>query len=424
MSKTKTILFLLVNALTMVISYNDTTKCCSKLPTGCGFSSLKPMYKSNTFIFYQFVCDVNKLSKQENFTKSSEISNCILTRQSRISIFLTSKNNDLTSFDYPSLLPYMSQFRSYLYFYVMYVNALSIYSIDSENTIDGIDEKQQFTNIRKIILSNSKLNFYAKKGKFLTSCRDFSNQNVTSPRTIFQIKNLQYLSISFESCIYATKICPLLFKNAKMFQLTINFMMNYFFKRNIFSFSDDFDEHEDLNSEIFRLILLAPNNIDLDSNILNRHVFAKIGIIEFYGQINSIQTDLLKPFDETLYNIRLDSYIKRIIHKQGIDWISAMNSNVSVNFTNSSQVDTHFLSFKQISLILWETYYDKQAISEAFPDEDFCLYKNFPFNQLVAFIHLKTNEEGTFFDRNFSCTYLWLTKWFKTYFRYQYPFIR
>lgn len=187
------------------------------------------------------------------------------------------------------------------------------------------------------------------------------------------------------------------------------------------SFSKDYkNENEQLNSDITILGIFNALNIDLDSNILNRYVFAKIKYIIFYGQLSSIEIDLFKPF-EYFRSVRFDSSIKRVIHKQGITWISYINSNLSVNLTNATEVNINFEHYKQITIGLWNYYYSEKTIKELFPDEDFCLYKNFPFDQLVVLIQLNVTRDGkidSILDTSLTCTYLWLAQYFPTYLKF------
>jgi hypothetical protein len=63
-------------------------------------------------------------------------------------------------------------------------------------------------------------------------------------------------------------------------------------------------------------------------------------------------------------------------------------------------------------------------MSIIFPDEDFCIYVDFPFNQLVM-IYENIENEVNFIDNDLSCTYLWLIRFYKSYARiYYYPNIK
>ena len=72
----------------------------------------------------------------------------------------------------------------------------------------------------------------------------------------------------------------------------------------------------------------------LDSSLLNKHVFAKTIEIRILSQLNSIQADLFKSFDKYLLEIRFTYHIKKLIHKQGIKWISFINTHLDVNISN------------------------------------------------------------------------------------------
>ena len=72
---------------------------------------------------------------------------------------------------------------------------------------------------------------------------------------------------------------------------------------------------------------------------------------------------------------------RKVNHKQGIKWIKYINHDVNVsllgaNVSQYSKPIRIFLNIKyesDIKIRNWNT----------FPDEDFCIYVDFPFNQLV-----------------------------------------
>ena len=275
----------------------------------------------------------------------------------------------------------------------------------------------QYYYIYEIRIIRSKINFYDQNAKLMSSCADFYRSNQTSPATFFQIKDIDNMLISLHYCEYKTSLCPLLFKNSRIYYLTAFVMMNTFYKKNVLKFSDDFDEkREDLNSHIYIFIIENAYNIDLDSSFLNKHVFAKTTNIRIKNQLNSIQTDLFKSF-YNLFEIRFSYHIKKLIHKQGIKWITFINSHLNVNLsdlTNNYFQLSVLLSIRFSKLL----YSDEQTISYMFPNEDFCLYKDFPFNQLVILAHLnfKIEYSDDFFDKNINtCTYLWLIRYFPIY---------
>ena len=109
--------------------------------------------------------------------------------------------------------------------------------------------------------------------------------------------------------------------------------------------------------------------------------------------------------------------LRRISHRQGIKWIRQWNYDVNVNVLNLR--DIRFTSHKYIEIS--ETLTDRSRISQIFPQEDFCIYVDFPFNQLVIlqkmFYFNKAIAEKIDNDL-FTCTYLWLTQYYEHYYKY------
>lgn len=53
---------------------------------------------------------------------------------------------------------------------------------------------------------------------------------------------------------------------------------------------------------------------------------------------------------------------------------------------------------------------------EIFPDEDFCIYREFPFNQMAILIRdYKSKQLNEFMDLKVSCTFLWLVQYYNSY---------
>ena len=61
-------------------------------------------------------------------------------------------------------------------------------------------------------------------------------------------------------------------------------------------------------------------------------------------------------------------------------------------------------------------------LSKLFPDKDFCLYKHFPFNQLVILSELVQDDKAfkLLNSRDYTCTYLWLTQYFGKFLQLNY----
>lgn len=82
--------------------------------------------------------------------------------------------------------------------------------------------------------------------------------------------------------------------------------------------------------------------------------------------------------------------------------------------SNFIEVKKYFDHFFLISFSCQDTFYNER-ISNVFPDEDFCIYKDFPFNQLVLiyqFFQSYKEDKMKILNSKLSCTYLLLTQYY------------
>ena len=257
--------------------------------------------------------------------------------------------------------------------------------------------------------------FYLGK-KPLKSCQDIIETG-KSAKSIFQLfskmSRLQWNLFLRET---SSKLCPLAFKDV---QLEMLFVLgdNSFYSRKLLTFSQEV--FKDLNSIIDKMIVNI-NNVNLDFDFLHPSVFENLIEIEISTQVNKIDPNLFSTF-ASIFEVyfRLE-YMRKMMHNNGIEWIKNMNKDVNCDLKNSSQVKLYLRSF-QLKFI----YHDQAnspvspSICEVFPDEDFCLYRDFPINQLVIMLEssegdYKLEQSGS----DFGCTYLWITRSYKDLVQY------
>ena len=157
-------------------------------------------------------------------------------------------------------------------------------------------------------------------------------------------------------------------------------------------------------------------NINLDLNLLHSSVFKYTPEISILGTLNSIDEKILKHLKNLLRIVIGPLIFKKINHKQGIEWIKQWNFDVNViNLTNITQVQN---VCKEIVL---DGFNNKplKRLPSIFPDEDFCLYANFPFNQLVIITErIYMVNALRYIDIDLTCTYLWLSQHYRSYYNY------
>lgn len=93
-------------------------------------------------------------------------------------------------------------------------------------------------------------------------------------------------------------------------------------------------------------------------------------------------TDFLKHFPY-FYRLQLEAfYFRKMIHSHGLDWIRSKNADLRVNLSDKMAI---FNNRNRIFYINLRFRYGHK-MKETFPDEDLCLYKAFPFEQLIYII--------------------------------------
>ena len=109
---------------------------------------------------------------------------------------------------------------------------------------------------------------------------------------------------------------------------------------------------------------------------------------------------------------------RKINHKQGIEWIRQLNNGVTLNLSKSEPAPNSNLA-KEIVLMRSLTK-PTNPISNIFPEEDFCIYVDFPFNQFVIIKEVIYDDvfKAINTDTKFTCTYLWLIQYYEFYSRY------
>ena len=356
----------------------------------------------------RLICRLNDES-QLRFSNESE--NCQRMKNETREIIIR-PNEELSSklkketIDLENLIEYTKSFRA-INLTFEYFNGFEIDLFDDE-----IEEKQIPNEIYiEISCYYCTFDFYIGE-KPLKNCQGFIEEtNSTNPRSIFQMftkvsnyKIILYLSETNEN------ICPLVFKDVQVYILQI-YGENTFYSRRALKFSSH--RFDNLNSKIESLKLAFPN-VDLDFNILHPSVFGSLYEISIETAVNKIHPDLFIELNRvTLISLNLE-HMRKIFHRNGIEWIKNMNKHIDCNLSNINEVYNYALSNK-IKFIQHEL--DNRHLSprlrDVFPDEDFCLYKDFPINQLVVIIRNNDDNDTIELSRPrkyIGCTYLWITR--------------
>ena len=412
--------FLLSSAFVSIVCSLD-----CEIPKGCrlelienGLGDEESVYAKSPKIWCEFNDDFYEFKFDEK-TESNTRQNCSeLDKKYSIYAFRwTTSSNKLalleTRFNFSKAQRYFSYFKGQettLHTYFIDIKGFDI------NILDYNSMSKRFFRFWRISFVNCHLDFYHVKRK-INSCQEFIKLNLTQIESIFQIKtdkNNMLNWIELNNVEYKHSICPFLFSNTNIRYLTLTGLIDTFYKTNVLSFSNE--TFPTLNSKIIQLSLYRINSIKLDLNLVHRSVFNVTSVISINGgSLNSISEKIFRHMIN-LSNFKIYSRtFRKINHKQGIEWIRQMNYDLNVNFSNLTIVEDNKMKYKTIFL----NNYDEKYIPmfKTFPDEDFCVYIDFPFNQLIiVIIENFSNEHLKNVD--FSCTFLYLIQYYEFYNKY------
>jgi hypothetical protein len=255
-------------------------------------------------------------------------------------------------------------------------------------------------NIREISLNKNlfskfnksfRLNFYYSDLRFVFDSKNFSQNllNNSILNEIFFAENIRYFENTPENA----------FKDAFLSQLSLNKLTKSKLFKNFISFKKSNETH-DLNSTILRLNLENVFQIDL-SEVLLFSIFGKFKMLKTSGQINKIDPDdLFLPFRDLKLLMINELSLKNFFHQIGLRWTKYLNNDVwyDYNLANASRPNTNSQMILKFSEY---TFFNRQTpIQEYnFPDQDVCLFKDFPHKNLVF---------PYFFNCYNTCLFNWL----------------
>ena len=444
---------ILVSTISVVSSFNGSR--CKQLPNGCeiksyyclirDISDLETDIESFPSSCYFYVCDKIDLNFKFSEPEMELLKKCYSNEDISSALshvyFWLSKNSFLDStfdlfnrnffFEYPILSTTADSFY-YTSFYQKIENIGRIITFRYIKGFDsGIFKPINFSkfsvNFGLIFLQldfyYSNFDFYLNRS-LIRSCDDLDHQNI--PKYVFYSISSDFsIFIRFINCEYKTKICPLLFLNMNIYLIEFNGIQNTFYKTNFprffpilnSSFKLKFNYHDSrysIDSWIRSLNFINMKNIELNSVILNENLFFGIDELRLYGDIISIEKGLFKSF-KYLKSIELDILSIRKLFHHGIDWVFDLNEDVNVDIHNISSFNDSFICvniyINSISNDRWTTPSLDFNFIDYFPNEDFCLYAQFPFQQLILMNFYGVELKG----KDYSCTYLWFYQHIKIF---------
>lgn len=278
---------------------------------------------------------------------------------------------------------------------------------------------------------SSRLNFFSNH-RLIRTCADLENIPVN---TIFHTRRFNtslvdstmpsIFEVEFNGNKPSNPICPLIFHNVSVQHFILTRFIDSFYKSNVIKFLPILNDTQHLTNQIQELKLSYYDIPTINSSLLNPIVFKSVIRLVLFGQMRSIETGLLRNFEfleQIMFNI---FYFIRMCHHGCIDWIKDLNHDVNVNLANlekdidQNKIDSSILNNSKCILLnsddtFYKSYMNENLnkVDEIFPEEDFCIYSKFPFNQLV-FIEIYYKNMAD--DSSKSCTLLWLFQYLNVY---------
>jgi len=243
-----------------------------------------------------------------------------------------------------------------------------------------------------IYLNESTLDFY-NANKFIETIEecDLINRN-----ELFVAFFDCFKMVSFEEDIkYPISFCPVHFKNANLDLIQVYNLKNDN-KLNFMQLIVN-DSISDLNCKVNKFTIYE-SDIYLNDKLFYVEIFKFVQELNIIAsKLNGIQNDLFKNFQKLKQIVFEITNFKQFLGTN-TGWMSYLNGNITVNLNDSEDL------FKNKNNKMLLTLTDDYSVY-TYPDQDFCLFQNFPHDKLVfPIINTLPNLEC-------SCTLLWLIQY-------------
>jgi len=236
-------------------------------------------------------------------------------------------------------------------------------------------------------------------GTFLNECsRHLYNRKYSNIITKFK-------SIYFRQVIYPKTICSLIFRNSSLEIVFFADITNSFLVKNRIRLVDDASNNtrlDDVRLKSLKVIYLELSYERLTSSILNVNLFQNVKVLYLIGVLESIETELFANFSH-LKSIEFKINNLNEIFHQDTKWMSYLNRNIRVNLSSASEISRK-IHLKEMFILAIYSAKRFQSFVElySYPNEDICLFKDFPHSHLVFALIFPYEK------LNCTCTLKWL----------------
>ena len=276
--------------------------------------------------------------------------------------------------------------------------------------VSGIDINFTIVPIKNlkyinIILQYAKLDFFHNKTKLDKVEQCHLNTYIQS-KFFFQPFN----SLLFDKVAYPSSLCPLIFLRSRANFISFGDITNSFMLKNPLYFTqiETFLPETQFYLNDLNTLKLDIYYENLSRATLDPHIFGHAKHIWLNGVLNGIESDAFKGFNRLeCLELQLDN-LKEFFHRFNIRWMDNLNRADEVTFSMRRIVLLKlFAKFSSVRLNQVYTY----------PNEDICLFKDFPHSRLVYPIILPGKKLKC------TCTLKWLQRFSTHLADYEYEYL-
>ena len=251
---------------------------------------------------------------------------------------------------------------------------------------------------------NTKLNFFINNTISLTreNCI-YKNFNKQLTNYFGSMERVVFTDTTF----FIQEVCPYVFMNTNLKTINFDGISNSFMYKNQLKFINVNDSNDIyLNIKGLDTIMFYFNYEHLTEANMNILIFRNIKVLILRGIVHGIHTELLGSL-KVIESIILGIHNWRSFFQSGTKWMNYLNKDIKVNLSSIS-VRKNILN--KVKLIEMLAPYKIFGNTYDYPNEDICLFKDFPHNQLVYPVIQLDKETYTC-----SCTLIWLIQFSKIY---------
>lgn len=146
--------------------------------------------------------------------------------------------------------------------------------------------------------------------------------------------------------------------------------------------------------------------LSLDKNFFSKILFENTQILGIRGTIKHIDANVFRGFLK-LKEIQLNLLNLKTLIKQGIGWVK------SINFDLKNMTDFKQKNRRRVVLSLEQVFDNSFPFLDlyTYPEEDFCVFVDFPFDQMI-FLSISLTKKPLDFTKC-SCTLIWIAGYYK-----------